>query len=135
MAATATATAAALVLAGCGGGEVQEDLFLVVRTGTVPGAHLSMLVNDAGLVTCNGKQHELPSKRLLDARQLQRDVMPYAQRNLHLVAQPGSVFAYSMRDQDGTIAFSDNSRGLPPKLAGLPLFVLEVARQVCHLPR
>ena len=125
----------ALVLAGCGGGEIQADLFLVVRAGNVPGARLTMLVNDAGLVTCNGSQHELPSNRLLDARQLQRDMKPYAKRKLHLLARRGSVFAYSVRDADGTVTFSDNSRNLPPKLARLPLFVLEVATQVCHLPR
>jgi hypothetical protein len=126
---------AAVVLAGCGGGEVQADLFAVVRTGTVPSARLTMVVNDAGLVTCNGKQYELPSDRLLDARQLQRDMKDYAKRKLHLVGRPGSVFAYSVRDPDGTVTFADNSRALPPKLAKLPLFVLQVAQQVCHLPR
>ncbi len=39
--------------AGCGGIEA-PDLFLVQRTGSVPGAGLTLLVNEEGGVQCNG---------------------------------------------------------------------------------
>ena len=56
----------AAVLAGCGG--PSADLFVVQRTGSVPGADLEMLVSDSG-VRCNGgPEREISSDQLLDAR-------------------------------------------------------------------
>jgi len=128
------AAALALALAGCGGVNL-PDLFVVTRSGAIPGAHLTMLVNDSGSVTCNGSKHELPSARLLDARDLVRQLKPYAQKSLRLPPGPQSVLSYRMRDADGTVSFADDSRGIPAKLYRLPLFVREVAIGTCGLAR
>jgi hypothetical protein len=129
------ALVAVLMLAGCGGGINSPDLFLVRRTGAIPAARLTMLVNDGGFVTCNGRRHELPSDRLLDARDLLREMKPYAKEALSLPPGPRSVLRYRVRTEFGTLSFADDSRGIPAKLYELPLFVRRVARAVCRLPR
>jgi hypothetical protein len=131
----ALALAGAALLAGCGGGVQSPDLFLVTRTGQIPGARLTMLVSDSGAVKCNGRTHELPSARLLDARDLLRTMKPYAKSGLRLAPGPQSVLAYRVRTEFGTLSFADDSRGIPAKLFRLPLFVREVAKSVCGLPR
>jgi hypothetical protein len=125
---------AAVLLTGCGGVNL-PDLFVVTRTGTIPGARLTMLVNDAGTVTCNGRKHELPSARLLDARDLLRQMKPYAKEALRLAPGPQSVLSYRVRTEFGTLSFADDSRGIPAKLYPLPLFVRRVAIGTCGLAR
>ena len=129
------ALAAALLLGGCGGGVTSPDLFLVTRTGTIPGARLTMLVNDGGYVTCDGRQHQLPSQRLLDARDLLREMKPYAKESLRLPPGPQSILRYRVRTEFGTLSFADDSRGVPAKLYPLALFVRQVAQGVCGLAR
>jgi hypothetical protein len=129
------AVAAALALAGCGASVGTPDLFLVTRTGAIPGARLTMLVNDGGYVTCDGRRHQLPSDRLLDARELLRQMKPYAKQHLTLPPGGQSILRYRIRTEFGTLAFSDDSRGVPSKLYQLPLFVRDVAQRVCGLAR
>ena len=38
-----------------------------------------------------------------------------------------------MRDESGTVSFSDNSAEQPLVLQKLQLFVLQTAQQICHL--
>ena len=60
-----TAVTAALV-AGCGG--PSADLYVLQRSGTIPGAKLTMVVGDGGTVRCNGgREHEISSAQLIDA--------------------------------------------------------------------
>ena len=128
----ALAVALALAVGGCGG--ASADLFAVQRTGSAPGARLSMVVNDAGTVRCNGRKPvDIADADLLDARQLTRDLASMAKRHLVLAARPGSVFAYSVRTADGSIRFADTSRPLRPALQRLSLLVLKLARSDCHL--
>ena len=126
--------AAVLAVAGCG--TPSADLFAVDRTGSVPGAKLSMVVSDGGTVRCNGARSvDLTDGQLLDARELQRDLKDAAERHVELAARPGSVFQFSVRTPDGTVRFADNSPGARGALARLTLFVREVATQRCHLAR
>ncbi|HEU4703782.1 MAG TPA: hypothetical protein VFS37_14980, partial [Conexibacter sp.] len=49
----------AIVLAGCGA--ATPDVFLLTRSGSIPGARLTLLVNDGGTVRCNGGEpRQLP---------------------------------------------------------------------------
>ena len=132
--ALAAAAAAALALAGCGA--PSADLFAVQRSGTVPGAKLAMVINDAGTVTCNqAKPVDITDHELLTARELQRRLKDFAQRHADLVARPGSVFRYEVRTPDGTVRFADNSPGARGPLAQLTLFVRQVAQHQCRLQR
>lgn len=130
---TAAVTAAGLLLAGCGG--PSADLFLVERTGTIPGARLKLLVSDDGTAQCNGaRKRELGSALLLDARELSRDLDPAGGRR-ELAPGPNAVLRYFVRLEDGTVSFSDASRGLRPVDLRLAAFTREVAQRVCGLPR
>ena len=121
-------------LGGCGGVKA-ADLFLVTRTGGAPQARLTLLVNEEGLVRCNGgASRKLSDPQLVQARAIQEELHDPAAANLSLAPQPGSVLAYAVRDEAGTVHFADNSARQPHVLRQLALYVLQVAQQVCHLP-
>ncbi len=127
--------AATLLLGGCGGVRA-ADLFLVTRTGPSPGQRLELLVNEEGGVTCNGGAvHKLDDAQIVRARGIQEDLHDPASRSMRLPARAGSVFAYSVRDENGTVTFADNSAGQPHVLRQLALFVLQTAQQACGLPQ
>jgi hypothetical protein len=137
--AAARATLAALAgfggLAGCGGVRA-ADLFLVTRTGSTPHARLTLLVNEEGGVRCNGGPTlKLSDPQLVQARAIQEEIHDPASHHLALAARPGSVFTYSLRDETGSVRFSDNSAAQPAVLHQLQLFVLGVAQDVCRLPQ
>jgi hypothetical protein len=125
---------AAILTAGCGG-IVAADLFVVQRTGSGPGARLTLLVNEEGGVHCNGgRTLKLSDPQLVQARAIQEALHDSAAKHLSLAAGAGSVLSYYVREENGTVSFSDNSAGQPKVLRQLQLFVLQTAQQVCHLP-
>lgn len=126
--------AGVLALTGCGGFKA-PDLFIVQRSGSGPNARLTMLVNEEGGIRCDaGAELKLSDPQIVKARAIQEELKEAATSHLALAARPGSVLAYSVRDEDGTVTFADNSSGQPKVLRSLSLFVLEAAQQVCHLP-
>jgi hypothetical protein len=123
-----------VLLAGCGGSIPTPDLFVVQRSGSVAGARLTLLVNDGGYVRCNGAGlRPLSDPLLIDARAIKEGLEAPAGRHESLPAQPGSVLSYSLRDENGTVRFSDNSRGQPSVFHELTLFVLRIAKDICRL--
>lgn len=127
------ALTAALAVSGCGG-ILSPDLFVVTRSGSSPGAKLTLLVNEEGVVHCNGgPEHRLDDAQIIQARTIQEDLKEPASRHASFPPAPGSVLSYSVRDQDGTVRFSDNSRGQPSVTRRLAAFVLEVAGKVCGI--
>jgi hypothetical protein len=124
---------AALILVGCG--SPPPDLFVVKRSGPDPAANLTMLVSDGGSVTCNGKEHALDAKRLLQARQLARDLAKQAEVGLELPPGPNSNLSYTVRLEAGTVAFSDTSRGNPHDFFELAAFTKDVSEDVCGIVR
>ena len=62
---------AVFLFGGCGGIEA-PDLFIVQRTGSGPGAPLTLLVNEEGGVNCNGgKTLKLNDPQIVQARVIQ----------------------------------------------------------------
>jgi hypothetical protein len=123
-----------VLVAGCGGVQA-ADLFLIERSGSSPHARLIMLVNEEGGVRCNGGPVlKLSDHQLVIAKATQEELHDAASGNLSLPPRPGSVFSYHLRDEDGTVSFSDNSAHQPGVLRQLQLFVVQTAQQVCHLP-
>ncbi|MDQ2670970.1 MAG: hypothetical protein M3Y31_10085 [Gemmatimonadota bacterium] len=134
MAVVLTAAVLALALAGCGA--VTPDVFLLTRSGSIPGARLTLLVNDGGTVRCNGGEpRQLPARALLDAREIARELAEEAQEDLTLPAPRGSVLRYRLRTQDGTVTFSDADAVRRPELAPVIVFARSVAQDVCGLAR
>ncbi len=125
----------ALALGLCACGASSGDLFVVERTGGDRNANLTMLVSDDGMVTCNGRRHQLPAAQLLDARELTRRLADQAELNLALPPGPRSVLSYRVRMEAGTIAFSDTSRRLPRAFTELEVFTKHVSEDVCGLSR
>ncbi len=120
---------------GCGG-VLSPDLFVVYRTGAVPGAKLTLLVNEEGVVHCNaGTAHRLSDSQIIEARTIQEDLEGPASQHESLSAQPDSVLSYYVRDANGSVRFSDNSLHQPMVMRKLAGFVLEVAQDVCRLPQ
>jgi hypothetical protein len=125
--------AATLALTSCGA--PAADLFVVKRSGADRNANLTLLVSDDGTVTCNGRKHEITGRRLLDARQLTRDLSEQAELNLQLPPGPNPVLSYKVRLEAGTVAFADTSRPLPPSFSKLTQFTKDVSEDVCGLRR
>jgi hypothetical protein len=133
-AAVAATGAAVLALAGCGG--PASDIFAVQRTGSIPDARLLLVVADDGTVRCNGaRKRDMGSDRLLEARELARELGKDAERGRRFPPGPGSVLRYRVRLEEGTLSFADTSRGLPSAELRLAAFTRDVARAVCRLPR
>lgn len=131
-----------LGVAGCGGGP-PADLFLVTRSGSIPGAALTLRVTDDGRASCNGKPLvDITSKDLIDAREARRglrgdkpeDVGP-ADRNLSLPPGRGSILRYVVRAEAGTVSFSDTSPGQPGVFRDLAALSRRIAKGSCGLPR
>ena len=129
----AAALVTVAVLAGCG--TPPPDLFEVERSGPDPNANVTVVVNDGGSVTCNGKSHPLDAKDLLRARQLVRDLEPQARLHLELPPGPRSELSYRARMEAGTVAVSDTSRNNPKSFFALAAFTKDVTENVCGLAR
>ncbi len=131
----ACALAVAVLAAGCGGGVTAPDLFIVYRSGSTPHARLTLLVNEEGGVNCNGgPTRKLDDPQIVKARDIQEEIHDEASSHLYLAPKPGSVLSYYLRDENGTVRFSDNSAHQPAVLRQIQLFVLQTAQQVCRLP-
>ena len=126
---------------GCGESVELPDLFVVQRSGSVPGARLTLVVNEGGAVRCyGGPAHPGPTRQLSDpqlvlARGIQEELQEPSAKHLSLPPRPGSVLRYYVRDPEGSVRFADNSAGQPSAFRHLAFFVLEVAQKVCGLPQ
>ena len=127
------AACAGLALAGCG--TPSPDLFEVRRSGAGRNAELTLVVNDGGRVSCDGKEHGLDADRLLRAREIARSLEPQARLHLELPRGPGSQLSYRVRTGDGNVAFSDTSRGNPRSFQEVAAFTKDVAERVCGIER
>jgi hypothetical protein len=125
--------AAVLLLSGCGGFKA-ADLFILQRSGSGPDARLTLLVNEEGGVNCNGGPTlKLSDPGLVQARAIQEELQEAASKHVSLPPRRGSVLSYYLRDENGTVRFSDNSANQSKTMRSLQLFVLQTAQQVCHL--
>jgi hypothetical protein len=117
---------------------LSPDLFIVYRSGNVPGAKLTVLVNEEGAVQCNPNRahpviYHLSDAQIIEARTIREDLHDPASRNESFPAARGSVLNYYVRDQDGSVRFADNSPSQPAVTRKLAGFVLNVAQGVCRL--
>ena len=125
---------AALAISACGSEAC--DLFLITRSGDVPGARLTLRITDDGRASCNGKPLvDVTSAQLISARETERDLGKPAKAQLRLAPGPQSVFSYRVRTQDGGVAWSDDSARQPAVLFKLAQLTRNVAKGPCHLAR
>jgi hypothetical protein len=134
------AALAAPVIAGCGG--PSADLYVLSRSGSIPGAKLTMIVGDGGTVRCNGgKEHEISSAQLIDARAIVGDLNGDekepgpARKMVNLPPGKYTILRYNVRTEFGTVSFSDSSRPQPPVFFALAKLTRDLSKNVCGLPR
>lgn len=129
------AVGAVLALGACGGVKA-ADLFIVYRSGSTPQAKLTLLVDEEGGVTCNGRAaaSKLQDEQIVKARDIQEELDKPTSSHLALAPRAGSVLSYIVRDESGTARFADNSAAQPAVFHKLQLFVLQTAQQICGLP-
>jgi len=131
--AAAAVAVAALVLSACG--TPSPDLFVVNRTGNVPGAELHLLVSDTS-VRCNlGKPRPLSSEQTLDARDITKDLLEFQRSKAALPpAPPAQIFRFAVRDEAGTLRYGDTTQK-PTVLPRLTRFTRDIAVGLCGLAR
>lgn len=136
LAAALWAAAVAILLVGCGG-VIAQDLFVVYRTGSTAGARLTLLVNEEGGVSCNGRKapKKLGDPQIIKAREIQEELEKPSASHMSLAPRRGSVLSYYVRDEKGSVRFADDSAGQPTAFHKLQLFVLQTAQGVCGLAR
>lgn len=116
--------------AGCGLEVQQPDLFLLTRTGG--GSKETLLVNSGGTVRCNGTRTKtMPSNLLLQARNLSGTLNTDARHHLRIASTANSVYRYSVRLPNGTIAFPDTAAKTHPALAKLELLAVKIGQGPC----
>ena len=99
-----------------------------MRSGKDRNANVRMLVSDDGTVRCNKKKPvPMGGERLLTARELARDLEKQAALGLELPPEKGSILSYRVRLEEGTIAFSDRSRGIPKTFSRVVAFTSDIA--------
>jgi len=135
---------AGALAAGCSG-PTPPDLFVVQRTGSIPGARLTLRITDDGGAYCNAdkRRHEITSAQVIDARALttdlngipDKDKVGLAQRHLRLAPGKVTTLSYRVRSEKGTVAFSDTSAHQPQQFYELAKLTRDVARGACRLPR
>jgi hypothetical protein len=126
------ATLLLCALGGCGLDVQSADLFQVTRSGQ--GQKLTLLVNDAGTISCNGaKAKSLPDPLLLQARDLATSLNDDAKGKRRFPSSPRSVFSYRVKVQNGTFTFPDTAAGMRKELSQLELFVVQAATNPCGL--
>lgn len=121
-------------LAGCGLGVQAPDLFLLTRTGQ--GGRLTLLVNDSGTISCDGRHpRTLSDPLLLQARDLASGLGGDAQEKVRIPSPPNSIYKYTIRLEQGTISFPDTATagGRYPRLAQAEQFALQASQQACGL--
>lgn len=119
-----------LLAAACGLKVQSPDLFMLTRAGA--GSRLTLLVNDGGTIACNGATpRTLPDPLLLQARDLATSLDSDAKSALDLRQQANSVYRYTVRLQNGTIAFPDTAARRRKELAQVEVFVLQ-AQSACR---
>jgi hypothetical protein len=117
-------------LAGCGLAVQSPDLFLLTRTRE--GQSVTLLVNDAGTIRCNGgKSRSLSDPLLIQARTLASDLDKDAKASLKIAPPPDSVARFTIRLQNGTISFPDTAASRHHELAEAELFTVQALRQAC----
>jgi hypothetical protein len=122
------------MLAGCGG--PASDIFEVERSGSIPDADVRIVVADDGTARCNGgPPKNIGDPRLLDARELGRQLTDTARGGRTLRAGRGTVLSYRVHLPSGVLAYSDSSPGQTKAMLQLQGFVRDVARHVCGLQR
>jgi hypothetical protein len=128
-AAALACAAVALAAVGCGG--PAADIYEVVRSGSIPGADLTLVPSEDGTVRCDGHRHQLPDPLLLTAENLADQLVAPATKGERLPSGPHPIYTFVVTTPSGTFSYSDESPHQGSALYALQAWVRKVARTVC----
>jgi hypothetical protein len=128
-AAALACAAVALAAVGCGG--PAADIYEVVRSGSIPGADLTLVPSEDGTVRCDGHRHQLPDPLLLSAENLADQLVAPATKGERLPSGPHPIYTFVVTTPSGTFSYSDESPHQGSALYALQAWVRKVARTVC----
>ena len=128
-AAALACAAVALAAAACGG--PAADVYEVVRSGTIPGADLTLVPSEDGTVRCDGHRHQLPDPLLLTAENLADQLQAPATNGERLRSGAHPIYTYVVTTPAGTFSYSDDSPHQGSALYALQAWVRTVVRTVC----
>ena len=122
--------ACALLLTGCGGSA--GDLLSISASGGIAGGTHTIVVSGDGRGSCDrGPLEQLPAARVIDAREIEKDVGDLARRAATYPPSPDAR-AYVLRTKAGTVRWSEGARGLPSALPRAQLLELQLERALCR---
>jgi hypothetical protein len=121
--------ALALLVAGCGGSA--GDLLSITASGGPEGARHEVVVSGDGRGSCDrGPLKQLPSDRVIDAREIEHEVADLAKRAAEYPQRPGAR-SYTLNTKAGEVRWSEGDRGLPAVLPRTQLLELQLERILC----
>jgi hypothetical protein len=119
----------AAAVSGCGG--EAGDLLAVEGSGGARPAHRIVVTGD-GRGRCDGSElRAIPSERLIEAREVEREIEELADDSATFPEEPGRR-RYVLRTNDGIVRWSEGARGLPPELPEASLLALRLERDLCR---
>jgi hypothetical protein len=123
------ACASVLLLAGCGG-SAGDLLSITASGGPVAGKH-EVVVSGDGRGSCDrGPLKQLPSDRVIDAREIEHDLADLARRAAVYPPRPGAR-SYTLHTKAGVVRWSEGDPGLPSVLPRAQLLDLQLERILC----
>ena len=129
----ALATAATLAAAGCGnpGG----DLMAIEVTQPAGGPTTRLVVTDDGRGRCDdGKLERLSSERLLEAREVHRDLGDLFHDHATFDPDQPGRRVYKALSRDGDVTWTEGASPAPPEIAKATLLALNLQRDLCPAP-
>jgi hypothetical protein len=121
--------AAAAATAGCGGSA--GDLLSITVSGGFAGGKHTVVVSGDGRGSCDrGSLKELPSDRVIDAREIEHQVADLARRAAIYPPVPDGR-SYVLNTKAGEVRWSEGRPGLPSALPRTQLLALQLERLLC----
>jgi hypothetical protein len=116
---------ACAALAGCGGSS--GDVLGMQISGGPGNVREQMHVTEDGRTSCNtGPLHQLPSKAVLDARNIEREATPLIKDGeQYPPALPGRR-TFELKTPDGSLVWGEGQAGLPALLPQAELLALQL---------
>lgn len=123
---------AALAVAGCGG-EAGDLMSIQISGGPAGTAGHTVVVTGDGRGSCDrGEDKLLPGDRVIDAREIAKDVTDLATAAKEYPAAGPGARRYTLSTGDGDVRWSEGSPGLPEALPKAQLLALQLERLLCR---
>lgn len=126
----AIAIVAAALAVGCGGSA--GDLLAVEVSGGFQPQTVALVVTSDGRGSCDaGELRGLSSERVIEAREVERELGGLATDGASFGEPGGDRRAYVARTRAGTVRWVEGAPGLPPVLAKTVLLARQLERELC----